>query len=99
MVTKDEKSAFIGRLAELPTIERVKGAIQDVTGKLPEDNCAGGTSDCRFFAELGIPIVEIGTPRGNMHGANEYVMESDISKLKDIYVSVGKLLGSRWALC
>lgn len=53
---------------------------------------SGGTSDARFFGIKGIPTIEIGTTRINMHAANEAVPIKDIKALEQIYIELGLIL-------
>mgnify|MGYP001577377264 CR=1 FL=1 len=72
--------------------ELVSRSIGKVTGIRPAYSCDGGTSDARFFAAAGIPVLEVGVPQGNMHGVDEFVRLVDIEKLREIYVAIGKNL-------
>jgi succinyl-diaminopimelate desuccinylase len=52
-------------------IAHLSRAIENVTGLVPELSASGGTSDARFFAELGIKTVEFGVLHDTIHAANE----------------------------
>jgi succinyl-diaminopimelate desuccinylase len=74
--------------------ESIIGAIESVTGKTPEVNCEGGISDCRFFAELGIPVIEVGLENSTIHKTNERQSIENLELLVRIYEKIGTSLGS-----
>jgi len=65
----------------------VSGAIAEVTGRTPELNTGGGTSDARFIAKY-CPVVEFGLVGQTMHQIDERTPVSDLDKLTAIYRSV-----------
>ncbi|MBI5127940.1 MAG: succinyl-diaminopimelate desuccinylase [Rhodopseudomonas palustris] len=65
----------------------VSGAIADVTGRTPELNTGGGTSDARFIAKY-CPVVEFGLVGQTMHQIDERTPVSDLDKLTAIYRGV-----------
>jgi succinyl-diaminopimelate desuccinylase len=67
--------------------ELVTAAIRDVTGRAPELNTKGGTSDARFIAKY-CPVVEFGLVGQTMHQVDERVAVSDLDKLTRIYRGV-----------
>lgn len=46
---------------------------------------AGGASDSRFFAPIGVKCIDFGPVGGNIHGPNEYLMVSSLYKTVDFY--------------
>lgn len=79
---------------DLFLINIVKKTINEIVGKEPILSCGGGISDCRFIAEYdpNIPIIEIGVPSENIHGANELVTIKNLELLEEIYLALGKNL-------
>ncbi len=65
----------------------VVAAIEDVTGRKPELNTGGGTSDARFITHY-CPVLEFGLVGQTMHQVDERVPVSDLEKLTKIYRSV-----------
>jgi succinyl-diaminopimelate desuccinylase len=62
----------------------LSNAIAEVTGRTPELNTAGGTSDARFIHRF-CPLAEFGLVGLTMHKANECVALADIADLAEIY--------------
>ncbi|MCH7936566.1 MAG: succinyl-diaminopimelate desuccinylase [Proteobacteria bacterium] len=70
-----------------PLSNLVAGAVEKATGKRPEFNTAGGTSDARFIKDH-CPVCEYGMTNQTAHKADENALISDIRLLSDIYESV-----------
>jgi succinyl-diaminopimelate desuccinylase len=67
-----------------PFVERVSGAIAEVTGRQPELSTSGGTSDARFIKDY-CPVVEFGLVNATMHKIDECVATGDLVALTAIY--------------
>ena len=67
--------------------ELVSSAIEDVTGRRPELNTGGGTSDARFITHY-CPVLEFGLVGQTMHQIDERTPVSDLEKLTKIYRGV-----------
>ncbi|MCG6203900.1 succinyl-diaminopimelate desuccinylase [Rhodopseudomonas sp. HC1] len=65
----------------------VSASIADATGRTPEFNTGGGTSDARFIAKY-CPVVEFGLVGQTMHQIDERTPVSDLDKLTAIYRGV-----------
>ena len=65
----------------------VGAAIAEVTGRTPDLNTGGGTSDARFIAKY-CPVVEFGLVGQTMHQIDERTPVSDLDKLTAIYRGV-----------
>ena len=65
----------------------VSAAIEDVTGRKPELNTGGGTSDARFITHY-CPVLEFGLVGQTMHQIDERTPVSDLEKLTKIYRGV-----------
>uniref|UniRef100_E6VMF9 Succinyl-diaminopimelate desuccinylase n=1 Tax=Rhodopseudomonas palustris (strain DX-1) TaxID=652103 RepID=E6VMF9_RHOPX len=65
----------------------VSASIADVTGRTPDLNTGGGTSDARFIAKF-CPVVEFGLVGQTMHQIDERTPMSDLDKLTAIYRGV-----------
>ena len=66
-------------------------AVEAVTGRRPESQTGGGTSDARFIRHY-CPVVELGLVGTTMHQVNEAVPIADLHVLTDIYAA----FLSRW---
>ncbi len=77
--------------------QAVRAAIAEVTGLVPEENTAGGTSDGRFIAPLGAQVVEVGPVNASIHKVDEYVPLADLETLPALYLAIARrvLAGSR----
>jgi succinyl-diaminopimelate desuccinylase len=65
----------------------VVAAIEDVTGRKPDLNTGGGTSDARFITRY-CPVIEFGLVGQTMHQIDERAAVSDLEKLTKIYRGV-----------
>lgn len=70
-----------------PLTERVAAAIAAVTGRRPEFNTGGGTSDARFIKDI-CPVVEFGLVGQSMHKVDENVPLVDLENLTAIYAAL-----------
>lgn len=70
-----------------PFTEIVSAAIEEVTGRRPELNTGGGTSDARFITHY-CPVLEFGLVGQTMHQIDERTPVSDLEKLTKIYRGV-----------
>lgn len=62
----------------------LSGAIEDVTGLVPQLSTTGGTSDARFVCHY-CPVVEFGLVGQTMHAVDERVRIDDMEGLTQIY--------------
>jgi succinyl-diaminopimelate desuccinylase len=67
--------------------DTVVAAIKDVTGRTPDLNTGGGTSDARFIKNY-CPVIEFGLVGQTMHQIDEHTPVSDLEKLTLIYRGV-----------
>jgi succinyl-diaminopimelate desuccinylase len=65
----------------------VASAIAEITGRKPELNTGGGTSDARFIKNY-CPVIEFGLVGQTMHQVDERTPVSDLEKLTKIYRGV-----------
>jgi succinyl-diaminopimelate desuccinylase len=70
-----------------PFTDLVVAAIEDVTGRKPDLNTGGGTSDARFIKDY-CPVIEFGLVGQTMHQIDEHTPVSDLEKLTKIYRGV-----------
>ena len=68
-------------------------SIAEVTGLTTELSTAGGTSDGRFIAPLGVQVIELGPVNESIHKVDENTNIDDLNSLTDIYQTIlSKLL-------
>lgn len=67
-----------------PFTEIMVAAIHEVTGRKPDLNTGGGTSDARFISHY-CPVLEFGLVGQTMHQIDERVPLNDLERLTKIY--------------
>ena len=70
-----------------PLSELVAGAVERVTGRVPELGTTGGTSDARFIKDF-CSVAEFGMINHTAHKVDENIEVADIAVLCDIYEAV-----------
>jgi succinyl-diaminopimelate desuccinylase len=70
-----------------PFTDLVVATIEEVTGRRPELNTGGGTSDARFITHY-CPVLEFGLVGQTMHQIDERTPVADLEKLTRIYRGV-----------
>jgi len=70
-----------------PFTDLVVAAIEEVTGRKPDLNTGGGTSDARFITHY-CPVIEFGLVGQTMHQIDERVPVADLERLTRIYRAV-----------
>lgn len=66
----------------------VREAVIAATGRAPEENTGGGTSDGRFIAPLGAEVVELGPVNATIHQVDERIAVADLERLPQIYAAI-----------
>ncbi len=75
-------------------VAAAQSALQSIAGVTPELSTAGGTSDGRFIAPLGVQVIELGPLNSTIHKVNECVLADDIDLLARVYLQIlHELLG------
>jgi succinyl-diaminopimelate desuccinylase len=70
-----------------PFTDMVVAAISEITGRTPDLNTGGGTSDARFISRY-CPVLEFGLVGQTMHQIDERVPVKDLERLTTIYRGV-----------
>lgn len=83
----EPSNADVFRTKPGPFTDLVVAAIEEVTGRKPELNTGGGTSDARFITHY-CPVLEFGLVGQTMHQIDERTPVSDLDKLTKIYRGV-----------
>lgn len=73
---------------EGPLLDAVRRAVSEITELTPKCSTGGGTSDARFFAAHGIPVVEFGPLNATIHAIDENVELACLEPLAEIYTRV-----------
>ena len=81
-----EAAPYLSRNSRL--LKETKKVLTAINGEAPEISTAGGTSDGRFFSELGSYVVELGVCNKTIHQCNESVKVSELTKLVSIYENI-----------
>ena len=69
-----------------PLSEILSQSVRAVTGRTPQLNTTGGTSDARFIQRY-CPVIEFGLVGTTMHQTDEHVRVADIEGLTRIYTT------------
>jgi len=69
-------------------LDTVCKAIQKVTAIETVRDTGGGTSDGRFLAAAGVPVVELGLTNSTIHQVNEQVAVAELDVLTAIYSEI-----------
>ncbi|WP_398475752.1 succinyl-diaminopimelate desuccinylase [Tardiphaga sp.] len=67
--------------------DTVVAAITEITGRVPDLNTGGGTSDARFIKNY-CPVIEFGLVGQTMHQIDEHTKVADLEQLTKIYRGV-----------
>ena len=66
-------------------VKHIDAAIESVTGIKPKHSTAGGTSDARFMAPLGIDVIEFGVINDTIHAVNERTTSKEVVELYEVF--------------
>ncbi|SFV74979.1 N-succinyl-L,L-diaminopimelate desuccinylase [hydrothermal vent metagenome] len=73
-------------------VKNIDKAIESITGIKPKHSTAGGTSDARFMAPLGINVIEFGVKNDTIHSVDERTTKKEVQQLYEVF----KLLIQQW---
>jgi len=73
-------------------VQMIDKAIEHITGVKPKHSTAGGTSDARFMAPMGIKVIEFGVKNDTIHSINERTTKQEVQGLYEVF----KNLIERW---
>jgi len=66
-------------------VSQIDKAIYAVTGKKAKHSTAGGTSDARFLAPMGIQVIEFGVKNDTIHAINERTTQKEVEDLYRVF--------------
>jgi len=69
-------------------LDQVCDSIQSVTGIETLRDTGGGTSDGRFLAAAGVPVVELGLTNSTIHQIGERVAIDELDTLTEVYADI-----------
>jgi len=70
----------------------VTEVVEEVSGRTPMAITDGGSSDGRFFAEVGTPYVELGVDKSLAHQPDECCKVENIRRLRKAYAEIARRL-------
>jgi len=71
-----------------PLLDLVCDSIRRISGIETHRDTGGGTSDGRFLASAGIPVVELGLTNDTIHQIGERVATAELDELTRIYTDI-----------
>ncbi len=66
-------------------VQRIDASIKRVTGIQTKHSTAGGTSDARFIAPLGVAVIEFGVKNDTIHSVNERTTRAEVEGLYQVF--------------
>jgi len=69
-------------------VKRIDIAIESVTGIKAKHSTAGGTSDARFIAPMGVDVIEFGVKNDSIHSVNERTTRAEVESLYKVFKSL-----------
>jgi len=66
-------------------VRNIDSAIKNVTGQKPKHSTAGGTSDARFMAPMGIKVIEFGVKNDTIHSVDERTTKEELQGLYRVF--------------
>lgn len=81
---KESSKPFVTK-SDSRIVQKITEAIELINGTSPRYSAGGGTSDARFFAKEGIPVVELGVINDRIHAINERVSVEELFDLERVY--------------
>ena len=71
-------------------VKNIDNAIESITGIRPKHSTAGGTSDARFMAPMGIKVIEFGVRNDTIHSVNERTTKKEVEGLYKVFKTLIK---------
>jgi succinyl-diaminopimelate desuccinylase len=66
-------------------VRKIDEAIEKVTNIRPKHSTAGGTSDARFIAPMGVDVIEFGVKNDTIHSVNERTTKEEVQNLYKVF--------------
>jgi len=71
-------------------VKNIDSAIEKITAVKTKHSTAGGTSDARFMAPLGIKVIEFGVKNDTIHSINERTTKAEVIGLFKVFKTLIK---------
>ena len=71
-------------------VQNIDRAIEKITGIRAKHSTAGGTSDARFMAPMGIKVIEFGVRNDTIHAINERTTAQEVENLYLVFKTLIK---------
>ncbi|MEA2072905.1 MAG: succinyl-diaminopimelate desuccinylase [Campylobacterota bacterium] len=69
-------------------VKKIDRAIEEVTAVKTKHSTAGGTSDARFIAPLGVDVIEFGVKNDSIHSVNERTTRKEVQDLHKVFATL-----------
>jgi succinyl-diaminopimelate desuccinylase len=69
-------------------VKKIDEAIENITGIRTKHSTAGGTSDARFIAPMGVDVIELGVRNDTIHSVNERTTRKEVEDLYRVFKSL-----------
>lgn len=69
-------------------VKNIESSIKKITKIKPKHTTIGGTSDARFFAAVGVKVIEFGVVNDTIHSINERVKISEVEGLYKVFTNL-----------
>lgn len=66
-------------------VQLITNSIEKICNLTPALSTGGGTSDARYFAQFGVPVVEFGVINDRIHSINERVSIKEVEQLESVF--------------
>ena len=66
-------------------VKDIDRAIEEITGVKTKHSTAGGTSDARFIAPMGVDVIEFGVKNDTIHSINERTTAQEVEDLYKVF--------------
>jgi len=66
-------------------VKKIDEAIKSITNIKTKHSTAGGTSDARFIAPLGVDVIEFGVRNDTIHSVNEKTTRKEVEDLYSVF--------------
>ncbi|MDA7817769.1 succinyl-diaminopimelate desuccinylase [Sulfurimonas sp.] len=66
-------------------VRNIDNSIERIVGIKTKHSTAGGTSDARFIAPLGIPVIELGVRNDTIHSVRERTTIKEVQSLYEVF--------------
>jgi succinyl-diaminopimelate desuccinylase len=87
-LTLDQSAAPFVTDTDAKIVRKLQTAVEEITGVVPSNSTAGGTSDARFIAAYGVDVIEFGVKNDTIHAVDERVETGEVEALYRVFQRV-----------